>query len=75
MLALYPERVDMDRVVDHPPASFPPYDVFPIIPERTPACGTLSSAVGASREKGELILRVCVEGIASAVEEVFSAPS
>jgi len=75
MLALYPERVDMERVVDHPPASFPPYDVFPIIPERTPAAGTLSSAVGASREKGELILRVCVEGIASAVEEVFNPPS
>jgi creatinine amidohydrolase len=71
MLALYPERVDMSRVVDHPPAKFPPYDVFPVIPERTPACGTLSSARDASREKGELILSVCVEGIARAVGEAF----
>ncbi|OHC27852.1 MAG: creatininase [Pseudomonadales bacterium RIFCSPLOWO2_02_FULL_63_210] len=75
MLALYPERVDMDRVVDHPPARFPPYDVFPIIAERTPACGTLSSARGASREKGELILSVCVEGIATAVCQEFPLTS
>jgi len=71
MLALHPEKVDLSRAVDHPPAKFPPYDVFPIIPERTPACGTLSSPKGANREKGELILRVCVEGISSAVREAF----
>jgi creatinine amidohydrolase len=46
--------------------------VFPIIAERTPACGTLSSPKGASREKGELILRVCTEGISNAVREAFS---
>lgn len=71
MLALHPELVDMTRVVDHPPASFPPYDVFPVVPQRTPAPGTLSSARGASREKGELILEVCVTGIASALDEAF----
>ncbi|MFZ6050233.1 creatininase [Pseudomonas sp. CR3202] len=75
MLALYPNLVDMDKVVDHPPATFPPYDVFPVIPERTPACGTLSSAKNASREKGELILQVCTEGIAAAVQEAFATPS
>nr|AAD45612.1 creatininase [Pseudomonas putida]AAD55802.2 creatininase [Pseudomonas putida] len=72
MLALHPEKVDLTRAVDHPPATFPPYDVFPIIAERTPACGTLSSPKGASREKGELILRVCTEGISNAVREAFS---
>ncbi|MCY1522496.1 Creatinine amidohydrolase [compost metagenome] len=75
MLALYPNLVDMDKVVDHPPATFPPYDVFPVIPERTPACGTLSSAKDASREKGELILQVCTEGIAAAVQEAFATSS
>ncbi|UTW08104.1 creatininase [Pseudomonas benzenivorans] len=75
MLALYPELVDMTRVVDHPPASFPPYDVFPIVPQRTPASGTLSSARGASREKGELILEVCVAGIAAALQEAFEPMS
>ncbi|WP_028631177.1 creatininase [Metapseudomonas resinovorans] len=71
MLALYPDLVDLDRVVDHPPATFPPYDVFPVDPARTPAPGTLSSARTASREKGELILEVCVQGIADAIREEF----
>ncbi len=71
MLALYPHLVDLDRVVDHPPATFPPYDMFPVVPERTPAPGTLSSAKAASREKGELILKVCVDGIAAAIGQEF----
>lgn len=72
MLALHPDKVDLSRAVDHPPAKFPPYDVFPVIPERTPACGTLSSPKGSSREKGELILQVCVQGISGAVREAFN---
>lgn len=71
MLALYPDLVDMDQVVDHPPASFPPYDVFPVDPARTPEPGTLSSGKTATREKGELILDVCVTGIAEAIEREF----
>lgn len=71
MLALYPDLVDLGKVVDHPPATFPPYDVFPVDPSRTPAPGTLSSAKNASREKGELILEVCVQGIADAIRTEF----
>src|SRR5690606_33817669 len=73
MLALYPNLVSMDKVVDHPPAKFPPYDMFPVVPERTPALGTLSSAKGATREKGELILEVCVAGITRALGQEFGA--
>lgn len=73
MLALYPDLVDLDRVVDHPPASFPPYDMFPVDPLRTPGPGTLSSAKNASREKGELILDVCVRGISKALQTEFKA--
>ncbi len=73
MLALYPELVDMSKVVDHPPAEFPPYDMFPVVPERTPAAGTLSSAVAARREKGELILEVCVSGIVEALRKEFTS--
>lgn len=72
MLSLYPDLVDMDRLIDHPPAEFPPYDMFPVVPERTPEPGTLSSGKQATKEKGDLILRVCVEGIAEAVEREFS---
>lgn len=73
MLALYPDLVDLERVVDHPAASFPPYDMFPVDPSRTPEPGTLSSAKNASREKGELILDVCVRGISQALRTEFRA--
>lgn len=71
MLALYPGLVDIDNVVDHPPATFPPYDMFPVVAERTPAPGTLSSAKAATPEKGRLILEVCVSGIADALTGEF----
>jgi len=74
MLALHPELVHMEEVVDHPPASFPPYDVFPVDPARTPGPGTLSSARLASPEKGQRILTHCVEGIARAIREEFGIP-
>ncbi len=73
MLALYPQLVDMDKVVQHPPATFPPYDLFPPNPEWTPAPGTLSSAENATAEKGQLILDVCCKGIAEAVRSDFVA--
>lgn len=73
MLALHPELVELERAVDHPPATFPPYDVFPVKPEWTPVSGTLSSPRAASREKGEIMLAVCVEGIVRALENEFRA--
>lgn len=72
MLALYPDHVHLDRAVDHPPATFPPYDVYPVKTEWTPASGTLSSPKHASREKGELMLSVCTNGIVKALNEEFS---
>ena len=71
MLALHPHLIDLSEIVDHPPAVFPPYDMFPVVRERTPSAGTLSSAKSASREKGELILEVCVSGIARAIRQEF----
>jgi creatinine amidohydrolase len=71
MLALHPEFVQLERAVDHPPATFPPYDVYPVKPEWTPASGTLSSPRQASREKGELLLEVCTDGIVRALEQEF----
>lgn len=72
MLALHPHLVHLDRAIDHPPAAFPPYDVYPVKPEWTPPSGTLSSPKEASREKGEIMLRVCTEGIAEALRNEFS---
>lgn len=75
MLALYPELVQLQRAVDHPAASFPPYDVYPVKREWTPASGTLSSPKNASREKGELMLSVCTDGIVQALRDEFSIPA
>lgn len=72
MLALHPELVDLERAVDHPPASFPPYDVYPVKPEWTPASGTLSSPRDASVEKGEILLDVCTRGIVEALRGEFA---
>lgn len=71
MLALYPHLVELDRAIDHAPASFPPYDVYPPKPEWTPPSGTLSSPREASEEKGHILLEVCVNGIVSALKTEF----
>ena len=74
MLVLFPHLVWMDKAVDHAPASFPPYDVYPVRPEWVPASGTLSSPKNATREKGEILLQVCTDGIVRALNEEFASP-
>lgn len=71
MLRLHPELVLLERAVDHPPASFPPYDVYPPHPEWTPASGTLSSPRDATAEKGDILLDVCTRGIVDALRTEF----
>jgi creatinine amidohydrolase len=71
MLALHPEHVHLDRAGDHAPATFPPYDVYPVRPERTPPSGTLSSPKEASVEKGHILLDVCTSGIVAALRAEF----
>jgi creatinine amidohydrolase len=71
MLALYPDLVHVERAVDHPPASFPPYDIYPPKPDWTPRSGTLSSPRDATREKGEILLDVCTRGIVEALKTEF----
>jgi creatinine amidohydrolase len=61
----------MDCAVHHAPAVFPPYDVYPVKPEWTPASGTLSSPKEASAEKGEILLEVCSAGIKEALLREF----
>lgn len=71
MLALHPDLVHMERAIHHPPAEFAPYDVYPVNPALTPPAGTLSSPAEASRDKGEILLRVCTEGIVAALRKEF----
>lgn len=72
MLHLRPDLVRFDKVPLHPPASFPPYDVYPVEPERIPASGALSSARTASADKGRLMLEEYVETISAALREEFT---
>jgi creatinine amidohydrolase len=73
MLHLHPHLVDLSKVPTHAAATFPPYDVFPTIPEWTPASGCLSSAAAATAEKGKLLFDVCVEGMSQALTEAWQA--
>ena len=74
MLYLQPELVHFDQVPQHPPADFPPYDVFPVEPHRIPASGALSSGKTASAEKGKYMLDEYVEAISAALTHEFQLP-
>jgi creatinine amidohydrolase len=71
MLLLHPDRVDMTRVADIPPARLPTYDVLPAIPEVTPSSGCLSSGADATAEKGELLLGRASAGMVAALRHEF----
>lgn len=63
MLHLEPARVALDRLVDGPAAVLPRFDRLPVVPERTPATGCLSSAAGSSAAKGALLYGQVVDDL------------
>jgi creatinine amidohydrolase len=65
MLHLEPARVAIDRLIDGPAAVLPRFDRLPVVPERTPATGCLSSAAGSSTVKGGLLFRQVVGDLAA----------
>ena len=69
MLQHYPDLVYMDRLIDHPAAVLPTYDLLPVDPSLTPKPGTLSSGKDATVEKGRLLTEAAVTGMAAAVKE------
>lgn len=72
MLYLHPDCVDMNKIDHHPPATFPPYDIFPSDQSWVPSSGTLSSAKNASEEYGKLLYEVCTKGIyESILDELY----
>jgi creatinine amidohydrolase len=74
MLHLHPELVRIDRLPDEPPADFPPYDMYPTRTEWVPASGVLSSARGATADKGARICAEVIARVASAVRSEFGLP-
>jgi creatinine amidohydrolase len=71
MLHLHPELVRIELIPDEPAAQFPPYDIYPTRTEWVPASGVLSSARGASREKGARIAEEVIARVAAAVRAEF----
>jgi creatinine amidohydrolase len=76
MMHLHPELVHVDRIPDHGPAEFPPYDVFPETWENLPGLprsGALMSSRTASAEKGKILFDTYVNGITAAVQKEFGS--
>lgn len=71
MLHYHPDLVRMDLLPADPPAQFPPYDFYPPRTELVPPSGVLSSARGATREKGEAMCAELNTLISAAVRDAF----
>lgn len=71
MLHLWPDLVRTDQIPDDAPAAFPPYDVYPVDTGPIPPSGVLSSAAGATAEKGEAVITQVVPDIAAALRTAF----
>ena len=69
MLEYHPDLVWMDRLMDHPPAELPLYDLLPVDPSLTPDSGALSSGKEATAEKGRILAASVVENMSAAIRE------
>ena len=74
MLHVHPELVRVDLIPDEPPCEFPPYDMYPTRTHWVPASGVLSSARGATAEKGELLCAEVISRVVAAVRTEFAVP-
>jgi creatinine amidohydrolase len=72
MMHLHPDKVRDDLIPDHPPADFPPYDVYPAAESWVPASGALTTAKGSTAEKGRIMYDHYVARISQAVNTEFA---
>jgi creatinine amidohydrolase len=73
MLLLRPDLVDVSKIPEQGPASFPPYDIFPAPPGYLRDTGVLADARGASAEIGGWLMADHVTLITEAVKREFAA--
>ncbi|MCP4328191.1 MAG: creatininase [Alphaproteobacteria bacterium] len=72
MLYLFPHLVDMNKVPQDPPASFPPFDLYPHEGrEWVPESGVLTPATNSSAEIGRMLVEEFVELVAGALRSAF----
>jgi creatinine amidohydrolase len=72
MLHYHPELVSLADIPEDDPADFPEYDSYPTRTSWVPFSGVLSSARGASPEKGEWLASEVASRIAEALTREFS---
>jgi len=75
MLALRPELVRTDLIIDDAAAEHPWYDLIPEPTDHIPASGVLSRATAGSRAKGERLQRMIVEKLLGAIVKEFGTES
>ena len=76
MLYLFPNLVNMDEVPGDPPASFPPYDLYPHAgADWVPKSGVLTPATQSTAEIGRLLVDEFVDLVAGALETAFRSPA
>jgi creatinine amidohydrolase len=71
MMHFHPELVHADRVPDNAPMDAPAYDTWPPRPEWIPDSGSLISAAGASRAKGQCVAECYRVNISAALRREF----
>ena len=72
MLHYFPDLVGMDKLPPDPVVDFPPYDMYPTHTHWVPASGVLSSARGATAEKGRIMAEDVSHRIAAALRTEFT---
>jgi creatinine amidohydrolase len=72
MLHYHPDLVSLDDIPDEAPADFPEYDSYPTRASWVPLSGVLSSARGASAEKGAWLADEVSSRIAAALQAEFN---
>ncbi|CAA0093850.1 Creatinine amidohydrolase [Starkeya nomas] len=72
MLVLRPDLVEMDKAPTDGPATFPPYDRFPVPDDfGLPPSGVLAVATNSTAEKGEWLMADYVAHISAAIRKEF----
>ena len=71
MLALRPDLVRVDRIVDDEAERHPPYDMIPATPDTIPKSGVLYKATLGTKEKGEKLYEMLVSGVTKAIKTEF----
>jgi creatinine amidohydrolase len=71
MLAVHPELVRKDKIINGGSMRHPPYDMIPAPADTIPPSGVLYKARYGTREKGELLYKLAVGALVDAIRTEF----